>query len=218
MYVYCLPIKNANWDESDTKLLACVSRQRQEKVLSLRFHIDQKLSLYAALLTRMGLSQLTGIPSEALLFGNQVNHKPLFLNDSSYHFNFSHTRNFILCGISHNGEVGADVEKITAAPFQIMDKVFHPDEKQYVLSSSTSDPNQAFYQVWTQKEAYTKYLGIGLSKNLTFINTLHYDYKDNFRTWVQEEYMCTVFENSFSAFHLLHTSEDAIRSFYLSNM
>lgn len=218
MYVYCLPIKNTSWDELDTKLLRFVSQQRREKVLGYRFHIDRKLSLYAALLIRMELSRLTGIPTADLLFHSRYNHKPLLLTAPQYHFSFSHTHNFILCCISHDGAVGADVEKITEAPFEIMNTVYHPAEMQYVLSPATSDPNHAFYKVWTRKEAYTKYLGIGLVENLKSIDTLYSDCKSYFHTWKQDEYMCSVFEKASTSLHLVHTTEAAIRNFYLSSL
>ena len=217
MFVYCLSIKNTTWEESDTKLLQFVSPQRRKKVLSYRFCIDQKLSLYAALLTRMELSRLSGIPAAELMFHNQPNHKPLLLSAPQYHFSFSHTRNFILCCISPDGAVGADAEKITDAPFEIIDTVFHSDEKQYILSSAVSNPNFAFYEMWTKKEAYTKFLGTGLVENLTSINTLHSDYKLSFHTWTQDEYMCSVFEEIPTPICLVLTTEADIINFYFSS-
>lgn len=217
MYVYCLPIKNTSWEASDTELLQFVSLQRREKVLGYRFPVDRKLSLYAALLVRMELSRLSGIPASELLFHSRSNHKPLLLSAPQYHFSFSHTKNFILCCISPDGAVGADAERITDAPFEVMDTVFHSAEKQYVLSPAATERNRAFYEIWTKKEAYTKFLGTGLAENLRSVNTLRPDYKLSFHTWKQDEYMCSVFEETPTTFQLTYTTEDAVLSYYFSS-
>ena len=47
-------------------------------------------------------------------------------------------------------------------------------KKIYVISSKS--PDIAFYEIWTQKEAYMKYKGVGLNDDLTLVNTKHPNY------------------------------------------
>lgn len=190
MQVYCLPITEPFMNKTDLQLRNFVSFQRQEKMMRYRNEIDQKLSLYAALVTRMGISKLSGIPASELLFHSQPNHKPYLISDASYCFSFSHTRNFVLSCINTSIPVGADVELIQEAPLEIMDLVFHPDEIQFI-TSNMNNTRISFYKVWTQKEAYTKSLGTGLIGNLTSINTM--ELLPYFHTWEQNGYMCCVF-------------------------
>ena len=79
MKVYFLPITNTSWERYDTELLHYLSEYRKNKVLTYRCDIDKKLCLYAALLVRMKLIKLTGIPNNKLNFTFLPTKKPIFL-------------------------------------------------------------------------------------------------------------------------------------------
>lgn len=174
MYIYYLPITKIEWTAVDKELMKYVSSTRWKKILKYRYIPDQKSSLYTALLTRMGISQLMGIPAQKLQFSSIPNHKPFLLSASCIDFSFSHTRNSILCYISDHASVGADIEKIKKAPLEIMTRIFHPEEIKHILESSTVHRDLYFYKKWTYKEAYTKQTGIGLVQDLRACNTLLY--------------------------------------------
>lgn len=214
MYIYCLPILTNTWEDIDTHLLQFVSPKRQEKVLKYRYSIDQKLSLYAALVTRMGLSTAAGIPASELSFFCSSDHKPF--SDTDYHFNFSHTRNFILCCISIESPVGADVEKLSKAPFDTMNTAFHREEISYINHSSVLDRDLLFYKIWTRKEAYTKYLGTGLITSLPDINTLSYKLSGNFFTWQEGGYICSVYQESNILPKITKITEEEIQNYFLN--
>ncbi len=192
MNLYYLLLDNADWGKREMRLLQEISAQRREKVMSYRFLADRKLSLYSALLVRMELSLLTGIPAGELQFYNHFNHKPALLTAPQVFFNLSHTQNMILCGISLKEAVGVDVEKINTAPLDVMEHVFHTYEIRYVQCASSNLKDIRFYEIWTKKEAYTKQLGIGLGDNPTKINTL--ELPSYFYTWKHGEYMCSCYE------------------------
>lgn len=198
MNIYYLLMDNTDWGEQDKRLLQAVSERRREKVMRYRFLADRRLSLYSALLVRMELSLVTGIPANELRFSGELNQKPVFLSEAQYRFSVSHTRNVILCGISSHGDVGVDVERINTAPLDIMELVFHPEEIAYVQEASAYLKNIRFYEIWTKKEAYTKQMGVGLGDNPTLFNTL--EHSDCFSIWRQDDYMCCVYEEG-TAFH-----------------
>lgn len=213
MKVYFLPITNTNWERHDTELLHYLSEYRKNKVLAYRYDIDKKLCLYAALLVRMKLILLTGIPNNKLNFSFLSTKKPVFLSNSLYHFNFSHTRNAILCGISYSNNIGVDIENINTAPFEIIDSTFHSDEKNYVISSKS--PDIAFYEIWTQKEAYMKYKGVGLNDDLTLVNTKHPKLLPYFLTWKNGNYICSIFSYDISSVNIETINEKQIIQFFL---
>lgn len=215
MYIYCLPIVNQTWNEIDFNLLKFVSPERQKKIMSHHFAIDKKLSLYAGLLTRMVLSNLTKIPATKLSFSVLENGKPYLLSTTKYHFNFSHTHNFILCGISSFSPIGVDVERKRTASLDIMKIVFHSSEIQYVQSTSDSNiRNKRFYRIWTQKEAYTKYLGIGLTEEMTNINVLDPKFTNSFFSWEFNKYICSVYSNMSKHSYIKLLSEDDIQNYF----
>lgn len=195
MHIYYLPIHNGLWQAVDAQLLSFVSPQRQKIVLSYKFVIDKKLSLYSALLTRMKISILSGIPNTNLCFDSKFLHKPLLLSAPQYHFSISHTRNMVLCGISVNNSVGLDVENIERNEIiDNMECVFHPTEIQYIKNSSSHFTRLIrFYKIWTKKEAYIKSLGTGFSERTNILNMLDPMFASHLLTWKQEHYICSVF-------------------------
>lgn len=193
MFLYCLPITNLSWQDTETHLLPFVSSSRQEKILSYYHAIDKKLSLYSALLLRMKLSELTGIPNNDLLFHHNLYGKPMLLSNPQYHFSLSHTHHMILCGISTEGPIGIDIEAFDKdLSIKDMYQVLHPIEIKYLNHIVFHDQSLYFYKIWTQKEAYVKYLGTGFIAEAPDINTLEPKLASHLYTWQYLNYICSV--------------------------
>lgn len=79
-------------------------------------------------------------------------------------FNLTHTDRLIACVLSSRDGVGIDMERIRKAPFEVMDQVFQPSEMAWVQSQPTlARKEQAFFLLWTRKEAVMKAEGLGFS-------------------------------------------------------
>ena len=183
------------WNETDSFLSNFVSINRQKKIQQYVYDIDRKLSLYAGLLVRMSISQLTNTTPNNLVFGFRERYKPCLLSYPTLEFNLSHTRNAILCCVSSKSMVGCDIEQIVDPPFEIMKDVFHYDEIKYIYSSPYSDAAITFFKIWTRKEAYLKQTGIGLDSNLYSYNTLSPNLSSLLFTWQSDSYICSVCGN-----------------------
>lgn len=215
MQIYYLPLTSALWTRNDSQLLTCVSQERMDKVLCYKNIPDRRLSLYAALVARMGLSLMTGIPAGKLLFYNEPNHKPELLSVHSFNFSISHTRDVILCCVSSDGSVGVDVERLKAAPFEIMKQIFHPDEIHYIKSAPFQQQDFPFFEIWTRKEAYTKQLGIGLVHDPSSYNTLSPSLSFYLNTLQQDSYIYSVSCKNPESFTMNQLTERDIHSFFL---
>lgn len=92
--------------------------------------------------------------------------KPCIKGNDSFHYNLSHSGNWVAIAYGDT-EVGIDVEKICldAGKEDVARRYFTPDEQAYVFDTKALAP-QRFFEVWTGKESYLKYLGTGLQKNL----------------------------------------------------
>lgn len=217
--LYTLPIITPVWTDADAQLLPFISKQRQEKAASYRSPIDKKLSLYSALLTRMEISILSGVLPQKLHFQSEFMHKPILLSDPHYHFNFSHTKSIILCGISDTHPIGVDIERID--PFlnvNTMETVLHPTEFQYINSvHSNHEQTYRFYKIWTQKEAYIKYLGTGFSTNVHAFNMLDKKLSSKLFTWQQDCYLCSVFTDFQSIPSVQTVTESELQNYFLSS-
>ena len=82
-------------------------------------------------------------------------------------FNLSHTDGLVALGLTLDGEIGVDVERIRPMENRdaIAERYFSRSEYGQVLS------DELFFQCWTRKEAYIKAVGGGLSIPLKSINT-----------------------------------------------
>ena len=153
-----------------TDFMQLVSTEKQERLNRYHFQMDRKLSLYAELIVRQQAMFLLGLDNNELEFGVKKHGKPFLQGHTSFHFNISHTRNAIAVAFSSD-EVGVDIEKVELPDFQISKRFFTASENDYIFSHK--NPNRAFYEVWTKKEAYTKCVGIGLAKPLKSFDSLN---------------------------------------------
>lgn len=152
----------------DRKLSYYLSSEEQSKASG--FHSDKDRELYelSHIALRQLLSQQTNQAPESLQFFYNQYGKPFLLNDSSIHFNLSHTQQAIACTIGKETLLGVDIEYLKPIPDlqELCEYAFHPNEAETVLSLPKEKQLKSFYTYWTLKEAYIKALGTGLSTSL----------------------------------------------------
>lgn len=80
-------------------------------------------------------------------------------------FNVSHSHGLALMALTHNREVGIDVEYVRSdlELDEIASRYFSPQEAATLRSLSIDVRTEAFFAGWTRKEAYIKAKGEGLS-------------------------------------------------------
>ena len=103
----------------------------------------------------------------------------------------SHSENMVAVCTSEN-PVGIDIEKIddTRNFEKIANRYFHGKEKEFFEQNPTAD---AFYEIWTKKEAYTKIDGNGVIEIQKGIDVLSIK-NHQFQTEKVNEYMLTICE------------------------
>lgn len=96
--------------------------------------------------------------------------KPYF-KELPLSFSVSHTDDLWVCLISEGtAPVGVDIQKIKSTrQDKIADRYFTDDEKDKFIN----EDKDFFFKIWTRKEAYAKYTGKGLTKELSKISTLN---------------------------------------------
>ncbi len=91
-------------------------------------------------------------------------------------FNVSHSGDVVLLAFVRDGDVGVDVERWhprlgEAERAQIAEAVFSMAERAAIAAlPSVQDREQAFYAIWSRKEAYLKGTGAGISAGLAHID------------------------------------------------
>lgn len=81
-------------------------------------------------------------------------------NGESVHLSFSHTNEWVLCGISSDLDIGIDAEKV--------ERTFRPELLQRIASDEEVNELKECepIAIWTMKEAVVKSLGIGIRRDL----------------------------------------------------
>lgn len=179
--VFFMPISNDIDDGKMDELLSLIPSEKRAKIEKIKNAIDKKLSIYALALA----IKITG-KSDILYTENG---KPYF-KDNDLYFSIAHTKNAIALAVSEK-PIGVDIEKIRDTKNDIAKRFFTSDENKFINSSS--DKGQAFFEIWTKKEAYLKQVGTGLKTPLDSFCTMTDSLGGKFKTEKIEQYIISTF-------------------------
>jgi len=109
--------------------------------------------------------------------------KPFCPHPQAPEFNLSHGGKWLAVALHPNTPVGVDVESLDrrASIHDLSERYFSPAE-QVKVSENGAD---AFFRIWTRKEALLKATGEGLTRNLRELDTLR---EEENRDWVCQTY------------------------------
>ena len=169
-------------------LLELIEEEDRKQILRYQFRQDRQRSLLGHLLSRYAIIQEYALTNKEIQIRRHAYGKPYIKDYSQIHYNISHSGEWVVVAIGKS-PIGIDVENRREDWDLIGERVFSESEKYW---SQNSYKRKAI--LWTIKEAYVKYLGIGLSKSL---NSFSIDIKRKIITEVQKP-----FQTSFDYFVL----------------
>ena len=112
---------------------------------------------------RVILAQYLHVSPLSLHFELNPQGKPELLNHR-LQFNVSHSQDTALIAIGQDHELGVDLEYFSDRPYLgIAEHCFSPSEIKCVKSVPASRQALTFFNIWAQKEAFIKAVGMGLS-------------------------------------------------------
>lgn len=166
-FVYYANVENLNIENYLSKL----PQARQEKIAKYKFEKDIKLSIgvWIILEKAMKLHQINVSKYEVEV---SEKGKPSF-KDCPLQFSLSHSGTYVLVAIS-SSPVGADIQEMRDFNDKMINYISDEDDLKYI--DSQNDKRDAFYKVWTFKEALVKKSGEGFS---TQIKKIKIDYRSN---------------------------------------
>lgn len=122
---------------------------------------DKAICVLSFVLLKYGLCDM-GLRTDNIEFTYKNNSKPYFKNYNIF-FNISHKDDIIICVLS-DMECGVDLEKIKPFKQNLMQRICSPEEIK--LLSQCYNKEEEFAKIWTRKESYLKYKGIGIAADL----------------------------------------------------
>lgn len=139
-----------------------------KKAARFYFEKDRERFIVTHGLLRKLLAGYTNISSAQLDFQYNAYGKPALASSfqkEPLHFNLSHTQDLIVYAFTYTRNVGIDIEYIRAdiEYEQLARHYFSSFEQAELQRLPLSLHQQAFFNCWTQKEAYIKARGLGLS-------------------------------------------------------
>ncbi|NMC57039.1 MAG: 4'-phosphopantetheinyl transferase superfamily protein [Eubacteriaceae bacterium] len=148
---------------------------------------DKAICVLSFMLLKYGLNEI-GLKTDNIEFIYKNNGKPYIKNENVF-FNISHKDDVIICGLS-DSECGADIEKIKPYKQNLAERICSSEELK--LLSQCDNKEEEFARIWTIKESYLKYKGIGIAADLKSVekNIL----KENLYIYSQkyDEYLISV--------------------------
>lgn len=209
--LYYLKISDDFYFEHFERLLFSVSVEKRKKIKGFHFNVDKKLSLYSEIIVRYVICRKFNINNSKIVFTRNEYGKPYLKDYINFYFNLSHTRNAIAVAISDK-PVGVDIEKVGTAELIIANRFFNESEVAYITKTEI-DIDKRFYEVWTKKEAYIKYIGKGLSIPLNSFDTLDNKVSKQIQTFEKDGYIisaCSEYQNQM--YEIVELSESDIES------
>jgi 4'-phosphopantetheinyl transferase len=132
--------------------------------------VDRRRYIAARAALREILGSYLRTPPSSLSIACSGSGKPFLENQPQVHplhFNVSHAGDLALVAVSCGLQVGIDIERFRElkAANDILRDFFGPPEQALVQSHPQAEQAEAFFRVWTRREAAAKAVGMGLMRS-----------------------------------------------------
>lgn len=146
----------------------------EEKSRANKFHFSEDKSSFALYhaCKRLILADYLNQSPQEIIFSTQEKGKP-FLQNQKIKFNLSHTKEMAMLAVAVDIEVGIDIEKVktTSDYLTIAKRFFHLEEYEFLKNiGNTAQQQNAFFEIWTAKEAVLKATGEGIAAGMNTFN------------------------------------------------
>lgn len=156
------------WTEFDLAVVtASVSAEELESANKIRHQQRQSQYLNTRFQIRSVLASYLGIEPAALEILKTEHGKP-YLSEGGLFFNVSHSGSKLAVAVTDFAEIGVDIEQVRSRHSLqgVAERCFAEEELAIWRSLDGERQLQAFYRLWTAKEAYVKAVGRGIALGL----------------------------------------------------
>lgn len=153
--------------EACARLDATLTRDERSRSARFRFERDRRRFIVAHGVLREILGRYLGAHPGELRFMYKELGKPELSHAFGdwLRFSLSHSGDLALIAVAARADVGVDLEYVRLQPdhAEIAERFFSPDEVDHLKRLPAHLQAEAFFSLWTKKEAYLKACGEGLA-------------------------------------------------------
>ena len=181
------------------KWYSLMCNEKQRRVERLRFDDDKKRTVAGEMLAKKAISEWCNVAVEDIIFDYKEYGKPYAIG-LDVEFNISHSEDVVVCAID-SSPIGIDVEKIRPIDLKVAKQICTDDELIYLFGHLPDKQDfeyladieilTRFFEIWTKKEAYGKYIGIGFSTKDSVLKIS----KCDINIVTEDSYMITICRN-----------------------
>lgn len=155
----------ANRDKMFAGLRSVVSKECYAEVLGYGSKEVALRRLLGEALVRFALKKYWNLTSEDYRIDRGEKGKPFIVGVENVFFNISHSGDYVVCAVSDR-EIGIDIEKRAKARMEVAGRFFHGEEVAQLKMLEEDKQDQLFFNYWSVKESFLKYIGTGLTRPL----------------------------------------------------
>jgi 4'-phosphopantetheinyl transferase len=158
-------------DRATAGLLPILDQEERARAAKFSFERDRTRFIQTHGIVRRIMASYGDADAAALIFARNSFGKPYLLswaNGPNLQFSVSHSGDYCLLAVRRDHPVGVDIEKVRDLPqaIDVAQSYFTPRENRALAAMRGTARQEAFFVLWTHKEATIKGLGIGLAANL----------------------------------------------------
>jgi 4'-phosphopantetheinyl transferase len=151
--------------------LRILDQEERTRAARFAFERDRMRFIQAHGIVRRILADYSDTDAAALTFARNLHGKPYLVsraNCPNLEFSVSHSGSCCMLAVRLDHPIGIDVEEVRDLPqaIDIAQSYFAPAESSVLADLQGTARRDAFFALWTHKEATVKGLGVGLAANL----------------------------------------------------
>ena len=166
IHVWRIPLAAESEDAASLRPL--LSEDERDRAARFHFEIDRNRFIVAHSALRTLLARYLDAETHRDAFHLGPNGKPALAPGAALRFNLAHSKDVALVALATGREIGVDLEAIDERVEieAVARRFFSPEECRGLLRLAAERRLEAFFHVWSQKEAYLKARGDGVAFGL----------------------------------------------------
>lgn len=162
MEIYGVRISNMS-EEKINELCLLIDEKKRHRINKFINKKDKIRTLISEILIRTIVIEKLNVSNKYITFEKNQYGKPYLEGYPKFHFNISHSGEFVVCAIDDK-PIGIDIEEVKYIEYEdIAKNFFSVSEFDYIVKEDLNVKLSKFYEIWTLKESYIKCCGQGLS-------------------------------------------------------